>query len=146
MAHPGEQVAGGRLLDGLAGVHDHDLVGPSGDHTEVVGDQDHRHEPLLLLEPEQVEDLVLHGDVERRGGFVGEEHAGATGQGDGDAHPLAHTARQLVRVDVEAFLGFGDADAAQQLDPGHLGLVLRDAEVIAQVLGDLAADLHHRIE
>ena len=115
-AHGREQVEGRRLLDDLAGVHDRDLVGPVGDHAEVVGDEDHRHEPLALLLLEQVEDLRLHGDVEGGGGLVGEEQLGTARQRDGDADPLAHAAGELVGVLVEAALGRGDADGAEPGD------------------------------
>jgi hypothetical protein len=64
--------------------------------------------------PMQVEDLRLHGHVERRGGLVGEEHRGAARERDGDHHALAHAARQLVRVLLEAPLGLGDAHVLQQ--------------------------------
>ena len=91
-------VARRRLLDEPAAVHHGDLVGVAGDDAEVVGDEDHRHVAVAALLAEQVEDLRLHGDVERGGRLVGEQQRRAAGQGDGDHHPLAHAARQLVRV------------------------------------------------
>ena len=144
--HVGEQRAGGGLLDDLAGVHHGDLVGAAGDHAEVVGDEDHRHVPVLLLLVEQVEDLGLHGDVEGRGGLVGEEQLGAAGERDGDRDALAHAAGQLVGVLAEAPLRVGDADRVEQLQGLLVGLVLGDVEVVAQALGDLAPDLHDRVE
>ena len=103
-----------RLLDDLAGVHHGDLVGAPGHHAEVVGDEDHRHVAVALLVGEQVEDLGLHGDVERGRGLVGEQQRGAAGERDGDGDALAHAARQLVRVLVEPAPGLGDADVVQQ--------------------------------
>ncbi len=90
-----EQRAGGGPLHDAPGVHDHDVVGPVGHHPEVVGDQDDRHVALPLQVGQQIEDLGLHGDVEAGGGLVGHDQPGSAGQGDGDHHPLAHTARQL---------------------------------------------------
>ena len=139
-------VARGRLLDDLAGVHHRDLVGATGDDAEVVGDEDHRHVALALLVGEQVEDLRLHGDVERGGGLVGEEQLRAAGQRDGDGDALAHAAGELVRVLVEAPLGLGDADGVEELERLLVRLVLGDVEVVAEGLGDLPADLHHRVE
>ena len=80
-----------------------------GHHAEVVGDEHHRHVAVALLVGEQVEDLRLHGDVERGGGLVGEEQLGAARQGDGDGDALAHAAGELVRVLRDAPLGIGDA-------------------------------------
>ena len=45
-----------------------------------------------------VQDPPLHRDVERAGRFVGDDEARPGGDGDGDQHPLAHSAGQLVRV------------------------------------------------
>ena len=97
-----------------AAVHHGDLVGVPGDDAEVVGDEDHRHVALAALLVDEVEDLRLHGDVERRGRLVGEQQRRAAGQGDGDHHPLAHAAGQLVRVLVEASCRLGDLHVAEQ--------------------------------
>ena len=99
-----------------------------------------------LLGGEQVEDLGLDGDVEGGGGLVGEEQLRAAGQGDGDRHPLAHAAGELVRVLAEPSLGVGDADRVEQLQGLLVGFVLGDVEVVAEALGDLPPDLHDRVE
>ncbi len=51
---------------------------------------------------EQLQDLRLDGDVERRRRLVGDEQAGPAGQRHGDHHPLPHPARELVRIAVGA--------------------------------------------
>ena len=67
--------------------------------------------PTAVLEvAHQVEDLRLDGDVERRGRLVGDQQLGIAGERDGDHHPLAHAARQLVGILVDAPLRLGDAD------------------------------------
>ena len=142
----GEQRGGRRLLDDLAGVHHRDVVGAPGHHAEVVGDQDHRHVPFALLAGQQVEDLGLHRHVEGGGRLVGEEDLRAAGERDGDRDPLAHAAGQLVGVLAEALLGFGDADGLQQRERGGAGLGLVHVQVLDERLGDLALDLHHRVE
>ena len=43
---------------------------------------------------------VLHGDVERRGGLVGDQDVGAGDQHHGDHDALAHAAGDLVRIDA----------------------------------------------
>ena len=81
-----------------------------GDHAEVVGDQDHRRAELALQLDDQLEDLRLDGDVERRGRLVGDQHLGIAGERHGDHGALAHAARELVRVFLGALLRLGDAD------------------------------------
>ena len=74
---------------------------------------------------QQVEDLRLHGDVERGGRLVGDDERRLAGQRHGDHHALAHAARQLVRVVVDALLGIDDLHGAQQLDRAVARLALR---------------------
>ena len=55
--------------------------------------------PSLALQVlEQLEDLRLHGDVERRRRLVGDQEIGIVGERHGDHHALALAARQLVRI------------------------------------------------
>ena len=67
---------GRAVLDRPAGVHHQDVVGQLGDHAEVVGDDDDRGVELRLQVADQVEDLRLHGDVERGGRLVGDQQLG----------------------------------------------------------------------
>ena len=62
-----------------------------------------------LQRAHQVEDLRLDGDVERRGRLVGDQQPRLAGQRHRDHRALAHAARQLVRILVEALLGRRDA-------------------------------------
>ena len=72
----GEQGRDRRAFDDLAGVHDDHLVGHLGDDAEIVGDDQDRHAQPLLQVGQQVEDLRLDGDVERRGRLVGDQQRG----------------------------------------------------------------------
>ncbi len=65
---------------------------------------------------------------------------------DGDHHPLAHAAGQLVRVLPEASRRLGDLDVAEQPLGGLHRLVALHPEVRLQRLGDLLADLHQRVQ
>ena len=85
---------------------------------------------LLAQVVEQLHDLRLHGDVERGGRLVGDQHLGVVGDRHRDHHPLAHAAGQLVRVGVDAAIGLRDGHLLEQLDRlacaallGELGLV-----------------------
>ena len=74
-------------------------------------------ESKSALEPvEQLEDLRLDGHVERRRRLVGDQDVRIAGERHRDHRALAHAARELVRVVVDALLGVRDADLAQELD------------------------------
>ena len=70
----------GARLDDAAGIHHRDVVGAAGDDAEIVGDQDHRHAAAGAARAQQIEDLRLHGDVERRGRLVGDQQLGLAGR------------------------------------------------------------------
>ena len=106
----------GRLLDDPPGVHDGDLVGRLGDHAEVVRDQHHRHPQLVAQPAQQREDLRLDGHVQRGRRLVGDQHARLVRERHRDHRALAHAARQLVRVGVDAPARVGDRDQLEQLD------------------------------
>ena len=111
-----------------------------------MGDEHHRHVALLLETLEQVEDLGLHGHVERGCGLVGDEQLGAAGQRDGDDHTLAHAAGELVRILLQPAGGLGHPHRLQQLDGRAIRFLLADVEVVAERLGDLTTDLDHGVE
>ncbi len=141
-----EDGLGGRVLDEAAGVHDRDPVRPAGDGGEVVADQDGRHPEVAGERLEEVEDLLLHGDVERGGRFVGDEQTRAAGQGHGDDDALAHAAGELVRVLPGAPGGFGDADLPEQFDGSFPALGAAQAEVRPDALRQVRAHLLHRVQ
>ncbi len=148
VAVPGgrEEGAHARPFGDLARVHHGDLVDPLGDHAEVVRDQDHRHaEPLPQL-VDELQDLVLGGDVQGGGRLVRDEQLGLADQGHGDGDALPHAAAELVRVVLHPLAGLRHAHQPQ----GLLGLLPRlglgGAGVQQQRLGDLRADRHGGVE
>jgi hypothetical protein len=95
---------------------------------------------------DQLQDLRLDGDVQRGGGFVGDQQRRLAGQRHGDHHALAHAARQLVRVAVQHRLGFRNTDLlqhAQRLGARGRGVL---ALVLADRFGDLVAGGEDRIQ
>ena len=62
----------------------------------------------------QLQNLLLHRDVERRGGLVSNQEIRPAGQRHGNGDALALTARELVRIVVKALGGPGDTYALQQ--------------------------------
>ena len=97
---------------------------------------------------EQLEDLGFEGDVERRGDLVGDQQRGLVQQRDGDHDALAHAARELVGMAVEALGGVGDADPGKRFgDPlAQLALGLVVARVGALRGDHLLADGERRVE
>ena len=86
------------LLGDPARVHDHHPVAGLGEHRQVVGDEDEREAELLPQVLEELQDLRLDHDVERRRRLVADDDRRVAGKRHRDHRPLAHAARQLVRV------------------------------------------------
>ena len=141
-----EQRAHLGFLHHLAAVHDHHAVGRLGHHAQVVRDQQHGHAGVVAQAAQQVQDLRLDGHVEGRGGLVGDEQLRVARQRHGYHDALAHAARHLVRVVVDALLGARDAHLAQHVDGALARLLLRHVLVRADGLHDLLAHAVHRVE
>ena len=128
----------------LAMVDHRHLVGCIRHHAEIVGDQQHRHLEALLQVAQQLQDLRLDGDVERRGRLVGDQQRRPADQRHGDHRPLPEPAGQLEGIHVVGFARMREADQPQHL----LGLVPRFLPrhrlVQLQRLLDLVADGVHR--
>ena len=73
MARQVVELLGVGQLDDAAEVHHRDAVRDLVDHREVVGDEDVRQLELALQVLQQVEDLRLDRDVERRHGLVADD-------------------------------------------------------------------------
>ena len=84
------------------------MIGMARDDPEVVRYEDHRHVAVGALFVDHIENLRLHGYVERCGWLISEEHGWAASQCDGNHHALAHAPRQLVGILVKTLLRFGD--------------------------------------
>ena len=104
--------------------------------------------PILLLQAQQqVDDLRLHGGVERRGGLVGDDQLRGERQRHGDHRPLPHAAGELVRVVVHALLRTRDTYPAQKLHGPFRGLLFGNRLVVGpDHLGDLPPDPVQRVQ
>ena len=94
---------------------------------------------------EQLEDLGLDHHVERGRGLVADDDRRIAGEGHRDHRPLAHAARQLVRVGVAALASGcrrGRAARRARLRAASGGL----AEPRLDRLGDLVADAADRVQ
>ena len=65
-----QQIPLGGALHAAAGVHHEDVVGKLGDHTEVVGDDNHGVAHLVLYLDEGLNNLRLNGDAQTGGELV----------------------------------------------------------------------------
>ncbi len=138
-----ERVAVGHL-DDLAEVHHRNTVGNVLHHREVMGDEQVGEAELVLQVFEEVNDLGLDRNVQRRDGFVGDDEVGVRGEGAGDPDPLSLAAGELVRVPVGE-VGIESDRLEQLLDP--LGaLILRDQPVDLHRLRDDVADRHPGVQ
>ncbi len=133
----GDQRPGIAQFGDAAAIEHHHPVGQLGSDGEVVRDEQRGGVVLAGEIAEQGEDLRLHGDVERRGRLVGDQHARLCGHAHGDQYALALAAGEPVRhIGGDAF-GIGQAGAGQPLEH-FVG-----AE---SALAQLRADAHRRVE
>jgi len=86
-----------RDLDRAAGIHHLRPVGELGDDAEIVRDDQHACAGDVAGGLEHVEDLRLHGDVQRGGRLVADQQVRVVGDGDRDDDPLPFPAGQFVR-------------------------------------------------
>ena len=98
MGRRGEEAVDRRGLDVLPGIHDVDGVADFIGRAQVVRGQQHGDVAFGRQAADQAENLRLNGDVERRGGFVGDHQVRTGQQRHRDHQPLALAAGELVRI------------------------------------------------
>ena len=141
-----EKVGDGGGLDDASGIHDHHAVAEAGDNAEVVRNEDDGHAELALEFFNQLKDLRLDGDIEGRGGFVGDEYLRFGDEGHRDHDPLSHAAGEFVGIAVEAVGGVVDTDGFHHGECAGKGVAAGDFFVYEQWLDELLADPHVGIE
>ena len=118
-------------------MHHQNIVGKAAHHTQIVTDQQNR-QPQLFLQPlDQVEDGFLNGDIQCRGGLIGDQDLWIVGQRHGNHHPLALPATELMRIALQHFCAVGEFHLTQQLLAAFSGLCLAHALVEEQPFGNL---------
>ena len=135
-----------RLLDHAAGIHHEYPAGEFGDHAEVVRYQNDRHIQFRLQVAQQIENLRLDGDVERRRRFIGNEQPRPAGDGDCDHHALPHAAGKLVRIRIYPLRRVGNSDHVQQCDRPFARRATAEALMQDQGFADLVGDRQHRVQ
>jgi hypothetical protein len=97
VARPREHLGNRSFFDDLARIHHANPLRNLGNDCEVVGDEHQTHALASALERgEQIEDLRLDCDVERRGGLVGNEQARPIRDRHRHHGALKLTARELM--------------------------------------------------
>ncbi len=102
------------LLYHFALLHHRHAVGKMLHHVKVVGNEQHCHTELCLQLIEQLQDLLLDGNIERRCWFISDQQLRSACQRHGDHHALALPAGKLMRIGIKTFLGLGDSDSGKQ--------------------------------
>ena len=104
-----------------ATMHHRHAVGHLGYDTHVVGDQQKAGAGLVDQRAHQIKDLRLHGHVERGRWLIRDQQFRFKRQSHRDHHPLAHAARKLMRILLQARCGPVDADLVQHFDGKRAG-------------------------
>ena len=91
-----------------------DQIGDVADDRQVVGDEQVGEIELLLERLEQVDDLRLDRDVERRHRLVGDDEVRVDRERAGDADALALTAGELVRIAARRVRGEPDDSSSSR--------------------------------
>ena len=146
VARPLEDLRDRPGLGNAAGIHHRQPVAGLRDDAEIVRDQHDAHVEVAPQPQDQLQDLVLDGDVERGGGLVRQQELRLGRQGDGDHRALPHAAGELVRIILDARLGRRNADQVQQLDRPRLPRRAVEIGVFLEILADLRPDGEDRIE
>ena len=130
-------------LDDAAQVHHRNPRRDVLDHRQVMGDEQVGDAELALQVLQQVDDLGLHRDIQRRHRLVADDQPRFASQRTRDAYALALAARELVRVAL-GMLG-RQPDGAQQF--GHPLRLAPDMQAVQhQRLGQGLAHRHSRVQ
>ena len=92
-----------RRFDDVSQIHDDDAVGNVFDDAEVVRNKDIRDPHFFLQFLQQVYNLRLDGNVERRNRLVADDHFRPKNDGARDADALPLSAGKFVRIAIVVF-------------------------------------------
>src|SRR4051812_15448578 len=143
---PREQDVRFGALDDLACIHHRDLIGALRDDAEIVRDQQHGHAEAIFQLADQIKNLRLDGDIERRRRLIGHQEARIAAQRHRDHHPLPHSAGHLVRVVAHPPLRLRDLHQPEHLDRPVARFTGAHALMQTHGFANLFADGEYRIE
>ena len=111
-----------------------------------MGDVDDRDVHLLLDLFDEFQDLCLDGHIQRRGGFITDEHFRIAGQGNGDDHSLTHAARKLMGIILHSFFRLWNTYQIQKLNGPFPGFGFGLFMMVDHSFHDLGANGHGGIQ
>ncbi|MPM94171.1 hypothetical protein SDC9_141316 [bioreactor metagenome] len=110
MRGAGIQVIDLGFFNNITTIHYNNALSQAGDDTQIMGDPNNGHAQFIAQAFNQVGDLSLNGHVKSGGGFICNKDLGVTRKRHGDHDALAHTARELMGIIVEAFTSSRNTD------------------------------------
>jgi hypothetical protein len=87
----------------MRGIHHSDGITRMGHHAQIVRDEDQGHVQTLDHAADELQNRCLDGDVEGRGGLIGDQKGGVAAQGHGQHDALPHAAAKFMHVIVRRF-------------------------------------------
>ena len=115
----GNELGRRAVFDDASSLHDRDRVAlpELSSDREVVGDEQDRELTLLAKTAQHLQHADAQRDVQHRQCLVGDERNRLYRERACNGHPLALSARQLVRVFARERLRWSETDVGQE--PGH---------------------------
>ncbi|SFN80364.1 hypothetical protein SAMN05216573_12230 [Bradyrhizobium sp. Rc3b] len=95
----------GASVDDSPPAHNYDAITDVTNNTEIMRDEEITYAEVVLQIAEQVQDLGLDRDVERRNRFIADDYGRIWCDRAGDRNALTLTARELERSSVQQGLG-----------------------------------------
>ena len=135
-----------RDLDDLAEIHHGDAVAQVPDHRKIVRDEDVGEAEAVAQRLEQVDDLRLDRDVERRDRLVADDEVRLRRERARNADALALAAGEFVRDSGPSMPGLRPTMPNSSAVLSRLSAALRRKPVHQHRLGHGLADRHARIE
>ena len=131
-------------LDDLARIHHRHAMGDFAHNGQVMGDEEVGEAEPLLQRLQQVDDLRLGADVERRDRLVADHEVRIDRESPRDDDALALAAGEFVRIAMDDCRVH--ADQFQELGDAILHLRWRDRAMHLEGLGQRLADGHARMQ
>ena len=141
-----KDLVNGSDLTDLSAIEDRDTVAEGSHNPQVVGNHDDRGSVFPGQPSDQLQDLRLYRDIQRRGRFVSNQQLRLAGQGRGDDDTLSLAAGELIGILPHAPLGIGDAYPVQHLDTALPCFLPAALSMGRQALRQLCSDGEHRVQ
>ena len=129
-----------------AHVQNRDLVASFRHQSEIMGNKQYGQATLALEVQQQLQDLRLDGDIERRGRLVGDNQIGLGRERHRQHDPLLHAARELVGVLIDDSRRVGKPQLSEQFHRPSPGRLARCDSVSPHDAGKLPSHGKQRIE